>query len=313
MSGPAPVQARGVRFAYASHMVLDGIDLEIGEGEVFGVVGADGAGKSTLLMALIGQLVIDAGAISILGRPPGDPSLRPHVAYMPQTFGQYLDLTVDENLRFFAELHGLDRASASRMIDDLLRRTGLAAFRDRRAGQLSGGMMQKLALACALVTRPRAMFLDEPTTGVDPVSRRGFWQLLEEVRADGVAIVYATANLDEAERCDRVGMLEGGRFSRIGDPLDLIRAIDAPLLQVTGPGARSARGLVRGFPGVALAYPVGQALTVWLRSLDDEPAFREFVRQAPGLSAQPVAPSLHEVVMRDLALGRRYVDGRSGP
>jgi ABC-2 type transport system ATP-binding protein len=303
MSDAISVEAQGLRFAYHDRPILDAIDLALRPGEVFGVVGPDGAGKSTLLRLLIGQLTPTAGRLSVLGRPATDSALRRRIAYMPQGFGQYLDLSVAENLEFFAELHGLDRASSRQLSRDLLARTGLIGFEQRRAGQLSGGMMQKLALACALVSRPEVMFLDEPTTGVDPVSRRSFWQLLDEVRAEGVAIVYATANMDEAERCDRVGLLIAGRFVRQGPPLDLIRAIDVPLYEVKGAGARAARRAVRALPGVQLVFPVGETLKVWLTGDADAAPFRAAIAGLPAAFAlRPLRPSLHDITLRDLAL-----------
>jgi ABC-2 type transport system ATP-binding protein len=303
MTDAAVVLAHDLRFAYQGAEVLRGVDLDLAAGEVFGVVGPDGAGKSTLLRLLIGQLEPGAGRVSVLGLPATDASLRQRIAYMPQGFGQYLDLSVGENLEFFAELHGLEREAARALIGDLLDRTGLAAFAGRRAGQLSGGMMQKLALACALVSRPQVMFLDEPTTGVDPVSRRAFWELLDQVRAAGVAIVYATANMDEAERCDRVGVLMGGRFARSGPPLELIRQVPAALFEVSGAGARARRREVRSVARVRLVFPVGETLKVWLETPGDEPAFREaLARVAGGLAVRPVRPSLHDVALHDLAL-----------
>jgi ABC-2 type transport system ATP-binding protein len=312
MSDAAVVHAQGVRFAYRTEPVLEDVDLELAAGEVFGVVGPDGAGKSTLLRLLIGQLAPAAGSVSVLGLPATDTALRQRIAYMPQGFGQYLDLTVAENLEFFADLHALERASAQVLIGDLLRRTGLADFRRRRAGQLSGGMMQKLALACALVSRPRVMFLDEPTTGVDPVSRRAFWQLLDQVRAENVAIVYATANMEEAERCDRVGMLVRGRFVRQGSPIELIRAVDAPLFELSGTDARSRRTDIRALPAVRLVFPMGETLKVWLGSTADEAPFRAAVaRIAPSLTMRPLRPSLHDVALRDLALAQDSGDART--
>jgi ABC-2 type transport system ATP-binding protein len=299
------VHARGLGFSYGLHAVLDNVDLELGAGEIFGVIGADGAGKSTLLRLLIGQLAPSAGELTVLGQPPRATKLRSRVAYMPQSFGQYVDLTVAENLHFFAELHGLPRDAAKHVIGDLLERTGLAPFVGRRAGQLSGGMMQKLALACAMVSRPDVMFLDEPTTGVDPVSRRAFWRLLEQVRAGGVAIVYATANLDEAERCDRIGLLSGGRFARSGAPFDLIRDVSAPLLALTGAQARAQRTLVRSLDGVELVFPVGESLKVWLRQASDRPRFDAAIaKHLPALAVEALRPSLHDVAMRDLAQAR---------
>ncbi len=310
MSEAVAVEARGLRFAYRERLVLDAIDLEVRRGEVFGVVGPDGAGKSTLLRLLIGQLTPTAGHLSVLGLPATDRALRRRIAYMPQSFGQYLDLSVAENLEFFADLHGLDRPTAQALIHDLLARTGLTGFERRRAGQLSGGMMQKLALACALVSRPEVMFLDEPTTGVDPVSRRAFWQMLDEVRAEGVAIVYATANMDEAERCDRIGWLVAGRFVRQGPPLDLIRRIHAPLYEVKGGGARATRRAVRAFPGVQLVFPVGETLRVWLSGDADAEGFRAAVAGLPtAFAVRPLRPTLHDVALRDLALSTDSGDG----
>lgn len=297
------IRVEGLRFSYGKGPVLDGVDLAVGEGEMFGLVGADGAGKSTLLRLMIGQLAPAAGRVSVLGMDAADPRLRDRIAYMPQGFGQYLDLSVRENLEFFADLHGLERGTARSLIADLLARTGLAGFESRRAGQLSGGMMQKLALACALVSRPRAMFLDEPTTGVDPVSRRAFWQLLDGVRAEGVAIVYATANMEEAERCDRVGLLEEGRFAREGAPLELMAVAAARLLGVSGAGVRGYRNRLRELPGVKMVFPVGRLVKIWVGEEQDEAVLRDSIAAlAPHLRVEVLRPTLQDVALRDLAL-----------
>lgn len=312
MTGEAMVRAAKLGFAYGANTVLSDLDLELAPGEVFGVVGPDGAGKSTLLRLLIGQLVPSSGSVTVLGRPATDTSLRRNMAYMPQGFGQYLDLSVGENLEFFADLHALAPAESRALIADLLARTGLAPFRGRRAGQLSGGMMQKLALACALVSRPKVMFLDEPTTGVDPVSRRAFWQLIDQVRAEGVGIVYATANMDEAERCDRVGMLENGAFARQGPPLELIRSVEPALFEVTGPGVRARRNDVRALPHVSLVFPVGETLKVWLDGPREEATFRESIgRLAASFEVKFLRPQLHDVALRALALSAADARGTS--
>ena len=304
MPDPA-VSVDDLHFAYANAPVLDGVTLQVEHSEIFGVVGADGVGKSTLLRLLIGQLTPGSGAIRVLGMDQADPRLRDAIAYMPQGFGQYLDLSVAENLAFFASLHGLSGAESRRIIDDLLARTGLHGFEGRRAGQLSGGMMQKLALACALVSRPKVMFLDEPTTGVDPLSRRAFWQLLELVRGEGVAIVYTTANMEEAERCDRVGTLERGRITRSGRPPDLVAAVASTLVTVSGDDARNLHGAVRALPGVEFAFPVGRVLKVWLASPTAEQGLRMLLAErAPALRIERAAPGLHDVALRDLALAQ---------
>lgn len=300
------VSARDLHFSWGSAPVLAGLAMTVRPREIFGVVGADGAGKSTLLRLLIGQSAPASGEIRVLGRAPGDPGLREAIAYMPQVFGQYLDLSVRENLRFFASLHGLSRTRAAEVIADLLRRTGLAGFEDRRAAQLSGGMMQKLALACALVSRPQVMFLDEPTTGVDPLSRRAFWQLLEGVRADGVAIVCTTANMEEAERCDRIATIEHGRITREGRPQALVEGVGASLFAVAGDAARSVRSRVRELPGVDIVFTVGRELRLWLRAESDAAAVsRGVAALAAGLTMRRLAPRLHDVALRDLALPRQ--------
>ncbi len=311
MNGETIVRASGLTFAYGEREpVLSGVDLELAKGEVFGVVGADGAGKSTLLSLLIGQLVPASGSATVLGTPATDTRLRRRIAYMPQGFGQYLDLSIGENLEFFADLHGLGRDEAESLIRDLLARTGLTEFRGRRAGQLSGGMMQKLALACALVSRPQVMFLDEPTTGVDPASRRAFWQLLDQVRAEGVGIVYATANMDEAERCDRVGLLVHGRFQRQGTPLELIREAGGALFEVSGPGARAKRREARTIAHVQLVFPVGETLKLWLDDASGESELGAAVaRLWPGFTVARLRPTLHDVALRDLALAPHPNDG----
>ena len=302
MTDPA-IEITGLRFAYSEHPVLAGVTLNVAPGEIFGVVGADGAGKTTLLQLVVGQLLPQDGRVCVLGRDAVDPILRDQIAYMPQGFGLYPDLSVQENLNFFADLHSLSRPMARKRITELLRRTGLTGFEDRRANNLSGGMMQKLALACALVSQPRAMFLDEPTTGVDPVSRRAFWRLLNGVRAEGVAILYATANMDEAERCDRVGLLRAGRLERQGTPLELVTGGDAVLVGVSGVTARRQRAAVLAWPMVKRVFPVGQQLRVWLDAGCPLAEFQARLQALdPELNAQPLQPTLQDAALRELAM-----------
>ena len=299
----AAIQMAGLCFAYGEVSVLAGVGLHVAPGEIFGIVGADGAGKTTLLQLAVGQRMPKEGRIRVLERDAADPALRDEIAYMPQGFGLYRDLSVRENLDFFADLHDLTRAEARSRIADLLERTGLAGFEDRRAADLSGGMMQKLALACALVSQPRAMFLDEPTTGVDPVSRRAFWRLLNGVRAEGVAILYATANMDEAERCDRVGLLHAGRLDRQGTPLELTLDADARLIGVSGAAARQRRAALLAWPMVRLVFPVGRQLRVWLDADCPLAEFQTRLRALDsGLDAQPLRPTLQDAALRQLAL-----------
>lgn len=295
------IRAASLDFAYQDNKVLEGVEFSVLAGEIFGLVGADGAGKTTLLQLATGQMLPAAGSLTIFDKPASDPALRDDIAYMPQGFGLYPDLSVQENLEFFADLHGLTNRQATDRIRILLQRTGLAGFEDRRGGNLSGGMMQKLALACALVHEPHVMFLDEPTTGVDPLSRRSFWNLLDGVRAEGVTILYATANMDEAERCDRIGFLEAGRLDRQGTPLELAYSDDAVLVGVTGPEVRRYRHDISALPGVELAFPVGLRLNVWLQRSHSLQAFQQELTRLPvQLVAQQEEPTLHDATLREL-------------
>lgn len=305
MNAPA-VLAQDLCWEVEGRRIVDRLTFAVAPGEIFGIVGADGAGKSTLLRLLTGEFAPSAGSVQVLGRPATDPAVREHSAYMPQSFGQYPDLSVDENLRFYASLHGLRGAPAQALVADLTARAGLRGFERRRAGQLSGGMMQKLALACALVTHPRAMFLDEPTTGVDPVSRRAFWQLLEGVRAEGVAIVCATANMQEAERCDRMAMMQQGRFVHVGRATEMIAAVRSRLYASEGSEGRALVQLLRARAEVELAFPVGRQARVWLRPGADPARLEQDLGGAgTPLRLTPVVAGLQDVALRELALQQR--------
>ena len=292
------VEAKGLTFAFGEQPQLMAVDLTVVPGQIYGLVGADGAGKTTLLRLCVGHLRPTAGTVRVLGQ---DPTItRPPLAYMPQGFGLYPDLSVAENLRLYADLHGLPTAAYPTRAGELLERTGLAGFEGRRAGALSGGMMQKLALACALISDPQVMFLDEPTTGVDPLARRGFWRLLEGVRASGVAILYTTANMDEAERCDQVGWLTGGRLVREGSPAELAQPGSQPLLRVSGTGVRNQRQALAALPGVELAFPVGTYLHLWIKGETDSRTITTQLTHQ-GLQVKPVEPGLQDVALRELA------------
>src|SRR5215212_9790780 len=217
---------------YGATTALDGVSFEIAAGEMFGLIGPDGAGKTTAIRAACGLVTTEGGRIVVLGKDP----VREHraitgaIGYLSQRFSLYGDLTIDENIAFFAEIHGVTRYQPAR--DRLLAMTQLTAFRGRRADRLSGGMKQKLALACTLVHEPRILLLDEPTTGVDPVSRREFWKLLSEFLARGLTIVMSTPYLDEAERCGRVALLHEGRLLALEAPSRLQQSLAGELLEV---------------------------------------------------------------------------------
>ena len=217
----AAIEFAGVTKWYGATEALNAVTMQVERGEMFGLIGSDGAGKTTAIRLMCGLLRADSGSIRVLGHDP----VRDHrriterVGYLSQRFSLYGDLTIDENVAFFAEIHGVRRFQARR--DQLLGMTQLAPFRTRLADRLSGGMKQKLALACTLVHDPELLLLDEPTTGVDPVSRREFWKLLSEFLSAGITIVMSTPYLDEAERCSRVALLHDGRLLACDEPSSL--------------------------------------------------------------------------------------------
>jgi ABC-2 type transport system ATP-binding protein len=226
------VRALSRRFGDAT--AVDRLSFSVSEGEIFGLVGPDGAGKTTTMRMLTGILDPSGGEAVVAGcRLPGQAeAVKEHTGYMSQRFGLYPDLTVMENIAFYADLYGVPRRGRSERVDRLLAFSDLTPFRRRRAGALSGGMKQKLGLACALVHTPRVLLLDEPTNGVDPVSRRDFWRILYQLSKEGVTIVLSTAYLDEAERCRRVGLMSHGRLLACDSPEGLKRLLRGVLLEV---------------------------------------------------------------------------------
>tara|TARA_B000000460_G_scaffold31227_1_gene19617 strand:- start:12597 stop:14354 length:1758 start_codon:yes stop_codon:yes gene_type:complete len=219
-------------FKGAEKPALDGVSLEIPTGRVTGLVGPDGAGKTTLIRILAGLMAPDKGSVSVLGGAPGKDM--EHVGYMPQRFGLYEDLTVQQNLDLYADMRALPADEREATFSRLLEFTDLARFRDRLAGALSGGMKQKLGLACALVKTPRLLLLDEPGVGVDPISRRELWAMVQELITDGLGVLWSTAYLDEAEKCDSVYLLSEGELLFSGDPAELTRSVEDRVVRLTG-------------------------------------------------------------------------------
>jgi ABC-2 type transport system ATP-binding protein len=231
-TGPV-LEARGMVRRFGATTALDGLSFSVGAGELFGLVGADGAGKTTAIRALTGLIELDGGEARVLGEDPaaGSAAVRDAIGLMPQQFSLYRDLTVAENLRFFSRLYCLSREDFARRRERLLAITRLDRFQDRRADALSGGMYKKLALACALLHEPRVLLLDEPTNGVDPVSRRELWALLHEFVHGGMAVLVSTPYMDEAERCDRVGLIHEGKLRLEGSPVELLADAGLPTFE----------------------------------------------------------------------------------
>ena len=289
---------------YGATVAVQDLTLAVGRGEMFGLIGPDGAGKTTTIRLICGLLRADSGAIRVQGLDP----LREHrrltasVGYLSQRFSLYGDLSIDENIAFFAEIHGVRDYRARR--DRLLDLTQLTPHRTRLADRLSGGMKQKLALACTLVHQPALLVLDEPTTGVDPVSRREFWKLLAEFLSQGITIVMATPYLDEAERCARVALLHQGRLLALDRPDALRATLPGALFEVIVSNHRRAPEVLSGIDGVSDVQMFGERAHVRMdRAGDDATRRLTSTLAAAGLevgSVRPIATSLEDVFIARL-------------
>ena len=271
----------------------------MGRGELFGIVGPDGAGKTTTLRMLAGVLRPTSGEAWVDGIDVGrDPErVKPHIAYMAQRFGLYEDLTVQENLDFYADLYRVPRADRPARLERLYRFSRLGEFSDRLAGKLSGGMKQKLSLSCCLVHHPRVLLLDEPTFGVDPISRRELWLILHEMVAEGITLVVSTSYLDEAERCDRVVLLNEGRAMALDRPTALQSSLEGTMLAVRADRPRMARDALRHAPGVRSAALFGEAVHTLLDPGGGVDDIRPTLHAAgiSVLEAEEIEPSLEDV------------------
>ncbi len=259
---PAIVSARGLSRSFGPLVAVDAVTFDVTSGELFGLVGPDGAGKTTILRMLAGVLRPTAGEAWVAGISVGDDpeGAKPSLAYMAQRFGLYDDLTVAENLQFYADLFRVPRRERPARLERLYEFSRLGEFEDRLAGNLSGGMKQKLALSCSLIHQPPLLLLDEPTFGVDPISRRELWLILHEMVSEGVTIVVTTSYLDEAERCDRVGLLSGGRLLALETPDALQARFRGTLVSVQARDPRGARDALRAAPGVSAAVLFGDSV-----------------------------------------------------
>ncbi len=300
------VEFTSVTKTYGAVKALAGISFAVERGQMFGVIGPDGAGKTTAIRLACGLLRADGGSIRVLGHDPVNDHGRitGAVGYLSQRFSLYGDLTIDENIAFFAEIHGVADYRPTR--DRLLDMTQLTAFRTRRADRLSGGMKQKLALACTLVHEPDVLILDEPTTGVDPVARREFWKLLSEFLSRGLTIVMATPYLDEAERCGRVLLLHEGRVLAVDEPVALQSSLAGRLFEVIASTTRPPLDALRRLRGVADAQGFGERAHVTFQERPGDGA-AEGIRSAladQGIqvtSVRPVGATLEDVFIAMLS------------
>jgi len=306
-SGEPAIRVEGLSRSFRNVRAVDGLSFTVGRGELFGLVGPDGAGKTTTLRMLAGVMRPTAGdavlhGVSVARDPEG---VKPHLAYMSQRFGLYADLTVLENLRFYADLYEVPRAERSARLERLFRFSNLGPFQDRLAGKLSGGMKQKLGLSCALIHQPEILLLDEPTFGVDPISRRDLWLIIHEMVAQGVTVVVSTAYMDEAERFDRLALLHRGRVLALDTPDALRESLEGHVLAVLVDRLRPAKALLAAHPAVRGAMVFGDRLHVTVRDARTDAPRLEAALRDGGFAVRelrPVEPSLEDVFITRIAM-----------
>jgi len=300
----APLVVEGLSKKFGETVALDDVSFEMRPAELFGLVGPDGGGKTTLFRILTTLLLPDGGSATVLGLDVVREmwKIRSRVGYMPGRFSLYPDLSVEENLRFFAAVFGTSIEDGRSIIDPIYRQ--IEPFRTRRAGALSGGMKQKLALCCALVHRPEILFLDEPTTGVDAVSRHEFWDLLAQLKTSGLTILVSTPYMDEASRCDRVALMQLGRILAIDEPAAIGKRFPHPLLSVRGRDRYALIRALREYPHAASVFPFGDELHYSdERSGGSADAIAGEIRtylaahEFPDAEVKPIAPGIEDTFM----------------
>ena len=298
------VEADNLIKRYGSNEALRGVSFRVSEGEIFGIIGPDGAGKTSIFRILTTLILPDGGSARVLGLDVVQDyhGIRRRVGYMPGRFSLYQDLSVEENLRFFATLFGTTIEENYDLVKDIY--SYLEPFRKRKAGALSGGMKQKLALSCALIHRPDVLFLDEPTTGVDPVSRKEFWTMLRRLREQGLSIVVSTPYMDEATLCDRIALIRKGIFLDTDTPADIISKFTLPLLAVSGPHMPSLLRDIRRIPQVFSCFAFGDTHHAVMRpsdlSLEAQMNLLNTSLHATGhsdLSIRPIRPNVEDCYM----------------
>lgn len=293
------IHLQNVSKQFGTVQAVQDVSLDVSSGELFGLIGPDGAGKTTLFRILTTLLLPDKGTATVAGWDVVEDYrlIRRNVGYMPGRFSLYQDLTVVENLKFFATIFGTTVEENYHLIQDIYQQ--IEPFRDRRAGQLSGGMKQKLALSCALIHAPQVLFLDEPTTGVDAVSRREFWEMLYRLREKGITILVSTPYMDEAQRCDRIALIQQGRILTVDQP-DAIKArYRYPLYSVWSQHRYRLLQDLREYPVTHSVFPFGEALHLSTQTPLDEEDLRQFLarRKHHAVDIRPTQPTIEDCFM----------------
>lgn len=304
------IRAEGLTKRFGPMLAVDDLSLEVAQGEAFALVGPDGAGKTTTIRLLCGIMDPDGGRAEVLGFDTVRESerIKESIGFMPQRFGLYDDLTVAENISFYADVYRVPRAERQRRMPELLEFSDLSQFQSRLAAKLSGGMRQKLGLVCALIHTPRLLFLDEPTFGVDPVSRREFWQILYQLLETGITIFVSTAYLDEAERAHRVGLIHRGSLLIAGTPRAIKAGFQGELLEVRTPNLHAAKKLLTGHSLARQVLATGDRLMVTVE--DKEAALgplEESLKEAglTGIRIVPAEPTLEELFVQIVRRGEQ--------
>ena len=299
MNETGRIQAENLTKRFRQVQAVRGINLDIAPGEIYGLIGPDGAGKTTTIRMLAGVMKPTAGIARVSGFDTSKQAenLRAQVGYMAQRFSLYGDLSVRENMEFYADIFGVRGAEREPRLQRLLRFARLETFQERDAGVLSGGMKKKLGLACALIHRPKILFLDEPTNGVDPISRREFWDILSDLHIEGVTIFISTAYMDEAERCSRVGLMYQGAIIRQGTPSELRQLVRGELLAIIADDLARAETLLAPMPGVLEVQAYGDRLHVFVDTATQRTPEIEHALRAAGIGITQIratTPHLQE-------------------
>ncbi len=274
------IEASGISKKFEATQALKNISFEVNEGEIFGFIGPDGAGKTTLFRIITTLLLPDEGEIKVLGLDAvkGFKELRKNIGYMPGRFSLYQDLTVEENLNFYATVFGTTVKENYDLISDIY--SHIEPFKKRLAGKLSGGMKQKLALSCALIHKPGLLVLDEPTTGVDAVSRSEFWDMLKKLKQHNITIIVSTPYMDEAMRCDRVALIQNGQILSIDQPQKIREGFSRKLFSVKAPEKYKLMNALRKYPDTLTAYPFGDSVHITFRNDEFDDSIYEHLKKA---------------------------------
>lgn len=284
--------------SYGKVKALDNVSFSVRNGELFGLIGPDGAGKTTLFRLLTTLLTPDSGSAKVAGWDIIDDylAIRSCVGYMPGTFSLYQDLTVEENLNFFAALFGASVRDSYELVEPIYKQ--IEPFKNRRAGKLSGGMKQKLALSCALIHRPKVLFLDEPTTGVDAVSRSEFWSMLADLKQRGISILVSTPYMDEASLCDRIALCNEGRLLGVDSPHQLVASFQSPLWAIRAKNMYALLEVARRFEGVTECYPFGEFHHLVVTDAFDEEMFARQMNHCDDFEMCVAQPTIEDLFIK---------------